>query len=162
MTATIRAASPADTPLIYRAWMSVREHYARTDARVMNAPVTEPEFAAGLRDTIARATTIALVAEDAGELVGFLSGGIELNQPDRLPERHATIGYLYVDPAHRRDGIGRALVAALGEWAAKQDGVGHLEMTVLARDEGAAAFWRSLGFSPFIERLWAPLPGARE
>jgi len=30
---------------------------------------------------------------------------------------------------------------------------------VLARDEAAAAFWRSLGFAPFIERLWAPLPG---
>jgi hypothetical protein len=30
-------------------------------------------------------------------------------------------------------------------------------MTVLNADETAERFWRSLGFSPFIQRLWAPL-----
>jgi hypothetical protein len=30
-------------------------------------------------------------------------------------------------------------------------------MAVLSADAAAAGFWRSIGFSPFIERLWAPL-----
>ena len=159
MSATVRPATPADGPAIYAAWLAIREHSAATDTRVLNAPVTETEFLAGLRDTIARDTTCAMVAEAEGNVIGFVSGGIELNQPDRLPEKHATIGYLYVAPGHRRRGIGRLLGGALSTWAAGQEGIAHLEMTVLARDEAAAAFWRSLGFAPFIERLWAPLPG---
>jgi hypothetical protein len=35
-------------------------------------------------------------------------------------------------------------------------------MAVLSADDAAAGFWRSIGFSPFIERLWAPLGGAEE
>ncbi|MFN8508350.1 MAG: GNAT family N-acetyltransferase [Dehalococcoidia bacterium] len=160
MSVSIRIAAPADGPAIYRAWGAIREHYAATDGRVVNAPVGEPEFIAALRDSIARATSCTMVAERGEALAGFISGGIEQNQPGRLPERHATIGYLYVAPEHRREGIGRQLVGALSAWAAKQDGVNHLEMTVLARDSAAAAFWRSLGFAPFIERLWAPLAGS--
>jgi len=160
MTVSIRIAAPVDGPAIYGAWRAIREHYAATDGRVLNAPVGEPEFIAALRDSIARATSCTMVAERGETLAGFISGGIEQNQPGRLPERHATIGYLYVAPEHRREGIGRRLVGALSGWAANQDGVDHLEMTVLARDTAAAAFWRSLGFAPFIERLWAPLAGS--
>jgi hypothetical protein len=30
-------------------------------------------------------------------------------------------------------------------------------MTVLNADAEAEQFWRALGFTPFIQRLWAPL-----
>ncbi len=127
------------------------------DRRVIPAPVTEPEFLADLEQALARKASVAFVAQVGEELVGFISGAIEANQPDRLPERHATIGYLFVDEPHRRSGIARALFGAVAAWASEQEGVSHFEMTVLAADEGAAAFWRSIGFSPFISRLWAPL-----
>jgi GNAT superfamily N-acetyltransferase len=127
------------------------------DGRIVQRPVSETEFTAGLRETLSRSNAATLLAEDDGVFAGFVSAGIEANQPDRLPERHATIGYLYVEPSQRRRGVGRALFAAVAEWARTCDGVSHVEMPVLAVDDQASAFWRSLGFAPFIERLWAPL-----
>jgi GNAT superfamily N-acetyltransferase len=99
----------------------------------------------------------SLVAEDDGQVAGFITATIEQSQPDRLPDRHATIGYLYVDPQYRRKGVGRDLVARIFAWAREQEGIVHVEMPVLANDTGAEPFWRSLGFSPFIQRVWAPL-----
>jgi ribosomal protein S18 acetylase RimI-like enzyme len=162
MNIAIRPARTDDGPRMYRAWEAVRAHNASRDSRVRYVPVTEAEFMAGLHEVIQRPQSIALVAENGSELLGFVSAGIEQNQPDRLPERHATIGYFYVVPGHRRAGIGRKLFDAVCRWAAEQEGVSHVEMTVLEGDKDASAFWRSVGFSPFIQRLWAPLPEATD
>ncbi|MGI8926156.1 MAG: GNAT family N-acetyltransferase [Tepidiformaceae bacterium] len=157
MTIAVRPCVSADARALYPVWLAVRHHNAGIDARVVLAPVSEPEFRAGLDESLRRDFSAAYVAEDSGRLVGFISARIEAGQPDRLPEQHATIGYLYVGPGYRRKGIARQLVAAVREWAGGQEGISHIEMPVLAADAEAAAFWRSLGFSPFIERLWASL-----
>lgn len=127
------------------------------DRRVVHTPVSRDEFIADFSEMLHRRASVAFVAEVSGEIVGFVSGSLEANQPDRLPERHATIGYLFVAEEHRRGGIGRRLFQGVADWAARQDGISHFEMTVLAADGAAAEFWRSIGFTPFISRLWAPL-----
>ncbi len=137
-------------------------HNASTDARIVPAPVSEIEFAAGLREVLAGPTGTVFVAELEGRLAGFIRAGVEHNAPDRLPEHHVGIGYLYVEPSARRQGVGRRLFEAVREWAASQEGVAHFEMTVLNEDGQAEAFWRSLGFSPFIQRLWAPMAADEE
>lgn len=157
MTPTIRPATPADGPTLYRAWQHMREHNATHDPRIILAPVSEGEFCAGLHESLSRPGATTLVAESDAAIVGFVSASIVANTPDRLPERHVSIGYIFVEPAYRRAGIARALVDAVRAWAAKQDGIQHLEMPVIAADRAAAAFWRAVGFTPFIERLWAPL-----
>jgi GNAT superfamily N-acetyltransferase len=157
VSALIRHVTAEDIPGMYRAWQEMRKHNASHDPRIILVPVTEDEFAVAVREVMDRPTSIAFVAEAEGQVAGFITGAIEQNQPDRLPERHVTVGYLFVDPAHRRAGIARSLVDSVKGWAAKQDGVNHLEMVVLAQDRTAAEFWQSVGFAPFIERLWAPL-----
>ena len=153
----IRPATPGDGPALFEHWQQARQHNAALDRRVMHVPVSRDEFILDFREMLGRQSSIAVVAEAAGEIVGFVSGSLEANQPDRLPERHATIGYLYVAEPNRREGIARRLFEAVAEWATRQDGVSHFEMTVLAADDAAAEFWRSIGFTPFISRLWAPL-----
>lgn len=153
----VRPAAAADGPGLFGAWQRAREHNASIDRRIVPVPISQPEFVADFEQMLARKTSAAFVAETDGRLVGFISGGVEANQPDRLPQRHATIGYLYVDDGYRRRGIARALFEAVAGWAQQVDGVSHFEMTVITADEAAAAFWRSIGFSPFISRLWAPL-----
>jgi GNAT superfamily N-acetyltransferase len=157
VTPAIRPATVADAPALFRAWEALRAHNASTDARIVSAPVSEVEFTAGLRELLARPTGTVFVAELDGRIAGFIRAAVEENAPDRLPERHVGIGYLYVDPAARRRGIGRQLFEAVRGWAETQEGVAHFEMTVLNADGQAEAFWRSLGFAPFIQRLWAPL-----
>lgn len=158
MSANVRRARPSDAAALYLHWSELRRYNASIDHRVVPVPVDAEDFAAGLVDVLARDTSVTFVAEVGGKLAGFISGGVERNHPDRLPEMHATVGYLWVAEPARRGGVGRQLFDAVCQWAAKQDGVMHLEMTVLSADQEAAAFWRSMGFSPFIERVWSRLP----
>ncbi|HEX6030652.1 MAG TPA: GNAT family N-acetyltransferase [Tepidiformaceae bacterium] len=157
MNIVIRPAVPADAPALYRSWQELRKHNASVDRRIVPAPVSEREFTAGLEELLTRPSSAVFVADGDGRVVGFIRAGIEANLPDRLPEQHVSIGYLFVEPSVRRRGLGRRLFEAVCEWAGRQDGASHFEMTVLNADEDAERFWRSLGFSPFIQRLWAPL-----
>ncbi len=162
MSATVRRATAKDASALYVHWSELRRYNSSIDPRVMPVPVGPDDFAAGLDSVLARDTSVAFVAEVDGKLAGFISGGVEPNHPDRLPELHATVGYLWVAASARRNGIGSQLVRAVTDWAGRQDGVSHMEMTVLAADQEAATFWRSMGFSPFIERVWAALPDKGE
>jgi ribosomal protein S18 acetylase RimI-like enzyme len=135
----------------------LRLHNSEIDRRVIPAAVSQSEFVADFEQLLNRPRSVAFVAESGGTLAGFIAGNIERNLPDRLPEEHATVGYLWVEPAFRRHGIARALFEEVAAWARSQEGIGHFEMAVLSADTAAAGFWRSIGFSPFIERLWAPL-----
>jgi len=134
----------------------MRSYHASRDPRIVPAPVSPEEFAVAVRASVERDTATAFVAEDAGRIVGFVSGAIEANQPDRLPERFATVGYIYVVPGERRQGIARQLIQAMKQWASGS-GVNHMEMSVLAEDTEAAEFWQAVGFSPFLVRLWMPI-----
>lgn len=157
MSATIRPATSGDGRGMFAIWQELRKYNASIDARIIPSPVSEREFLAGFEEVLARDRSAAFVAEVNGDLVGFVTGGIEENQPDRLPLLHATIGYLYVAEAHRRAGIARRLFQAVSNWASGQAEVSHFEMPVLAADDEATYFWRAIGFTPFIVRLWAPL-----
>ncbi len=156
----IRAAMPGDAGAVYAAWDTLRRHYAAVDDRIRPAPVSEAEFEADFTRRCARPDLALIVAFAGGELAGFITGAVEPGAPDRLPEEHGTVGHLFVWPAHRRRGCARLLFEALAAWAVSSADLHHFEMPVLASDPDAVHFWRSLGFSPFIERLWAPLPRA--
>lgn len=153
----VRPATMEDAPSLFHAWQRLRNHNAGIDRRFIPAPVSQDEFVLDLAELLRRPQSAAFVAELDGGLGGFISGRVEQNQPDRLPSRHLTVGYLWVEEPFRRRGIARALFAAVAEWGREQADVSHFEMAVLNADGDAAAFWRSIGFVPFIERLWAPL-----
>lgn len=154
---TIRPVQLSDATGMYQAWQSLRSYYATVDRRIIPIPIGRDEFLADFEERLAHADLATFIAVDSGKVVGFITGAIEENRPDRLPERHATVGNLYVDPGHRRAGLGRRLFKALAAWAEAQEGVSHFEMPVLAVDQEAVHFWQAIGFSPFIVRLWAPL-----
>lgn len=156
----VRPAEERDIRVLYLAWQELRQHNAKQDSRIRPTPVSEVDFAIAVRELRDRPRSLTLVAEEEGNFAGFLTASIETNQPDRLPERHATIGYLYVLPAYRRRGLATELVRYAFDWARQQEGISHVEMSVLEHDAAARAFWESLGFSPFIRRVWASLEPA--
>ncbi len=160
MTIEIRPCRRSDGGGLHGIWEAVRHHNARIDPRIVPEEVSRAEFLAGLEASLQRAAAAAFVAVEKGDLVGFISAAVEATQPDRGGGSHVTIGYLYVDPRMRRAGVGQGLFEAVRRWARERGDVSHFEMPVLAADQEAAGFWRSIGFSPFIERLWAPLSDA--
>jgi len=59
--------------------------------------------------------------------------------------RVLVVNDFFVDPALRRKGVGRALAARLLE-EAKAMHVDRVDLEVLAANQAAAAFWKSVGF----------------
>ena len=87
-----------------------------------------------------------LVAEEDGALVGLVAGGGRPPHPILDEPPMVTISDLWVEPAHRRRGHARALVAAFLEHA-RAAGCVRIEVSTLARDARAVAFWHALGFT---------------
>ncbi len=79
------------------------------------------------------------VAYAPAGLVGFV-----WIQASGLPP-YARIQELFVTPHARRTGVGRVLVETAVQ-AAEAAGYGHIEVSTLAKDGRAVAFWRSMGF----------------
>ncbi len=93
-------------------------------------------------DIIASDTTIVMVADANGTLIGY--GTAHPTYETGHAERGLYIGDLYVDPAHRRRGIARALLAAVAR-AGHARGARHLWLTAKATNTAAHAFYRRLG-----------------
>lgn len=83
----------------------------------------------------------AVLAERAGETLGFLSLGFPADETAA-----AEVTALYVEPAHWRSGAGRALMdAALAEASAR--GCGQVTLWVLEPNLRARAFYERCGFT---------------
>lgn len=83
-----------------------------------------------------------LLGVESGPALAAL-GGLTLD-PYGADPRSGRLRHLYVSPAHRRQGIGRLLVAALVEAARP-----HFDVLTLRTDtEAAARFYEALGFAP--------------
>jgi GNAT superfamily N-acetyltransferase len=162
MTVLVRPATNSDGPELFRLLSMIRAHDSELDDRIRYRPVDEQTFLADWSVALGRPTSIAYVADEGGKITGFVTASVEQGHPAREPERHVTFGYLYVDPEHRRRGLGRRLFEAVCEWSQEHEGVQHAEMPVLAANDEAVGFWSALGFRPFIQRLWAPLPGSTD
>ncbi|WP_435363916.1 GNAT family N-acetyltransferase [Haloarchaeobius sp. DYHT-AS-18] len=102
-----------------------------------------------LREDIAAADTMVLVALAEGDLAGFAHGV--------LADDTGTLMRVYVDPDHRGDGIGRALVEfATDDFATR--GADRVEAMVLTDNEPGNEFYRSLGFEQ-VQRATTTIGG---
>ena len=81
------------------------------------------------------------LAEDAPAAVGIAFGLVDRERADR-----AHLGGMWVDPAARRRGVGRALVDAVLAWA-RERGFGDVVLWVAEGNAAAAALYERAGFT---------------
>lgn len=93
------------------------------------------------RDLIGHAIVIVAEAEDRS-LVGYATG--HATYETGYAEKGVYVGDLYVAPKHRRQGIARAMLAALAR-AGHTAGARHLWLTAQEANTAAHAFYRRLG-----------------
>ena len=89
-------------------------------------PQWDPDRARdALAEAIAADASVVLVAEQRGELLGFASAYIDLNSVRY--GRRCWVEDLAVNPEHRSQGAGKALLDAARGWA-REAGATHLEL----------------------------------
>jgi ribosomal protein S18 acetylase RimI-like enzyme len=97
---------------------------------------------------------LLLVAERGAAVVGYLEGRVQHSpaEPIHVPRRWLLVDGVGVLEAHRGVGAGRALLEAAHAWARARD-LHEVELTVHAANQGALAFYESLGYAPCLHRL---------
>lgn len=112
---------------------------------------TDDEWAARVaRFDGARATCLLAWPEGSAEPCG-MAGGL-IDEPDGA---RAELVSMWVDPAHRGAGFGRALVEAITAWASAR-GAYALRLMVTLANAGAIRFYERLGFA--LTGLTEPYP----
>jgi GNAT superfamily N-acetyltransferase len=141
-TFEIRAATPADVPIILSLVRELADYERAPDAVI----ATED----GLREVLfgAQRSAEVLLALENGEPVGFAvyfyNFSTWLGRPGLYLED------LFVRPNVRGKGYGRALLERLAQIAQKR-GCGRMEWAVLDWNDPAIQFYRKLGAEPMNE-----------
>lgn len=134
----IRLATIDDVPALIGLVRDLAEYEREPEAAV----ATEDDFRAALFPATGDPKVFADVAEIDGEVVGMAMWFYTFST---WTGRHGIwLEDLFVQPAHRGSGLGKALLLGLAKRCVEQD-LPRLEWTVLDWNEPAIGFYRSLG-----------------
>ena len=144
---SIRVARRADRDAVLALWLDLVAYHRQLD----------PDYPlpSGLRASLQRELERVLrsphcsvwVAQEDGELAGFLLAELEARRPS-IPSgvRSCWIHELFVSPEWRRRGIGRALVQHAEQFFESR-GAGRPAVRVVSGNRAALRFWERAGFS---------------
>jgi ribosomal protein S18 acetylase RimI-like enzyme len=144
---TIRRATKPDVPAIGRLGaLLVRAHYDFDQKRFI-APTsgTARGYGSYLGSLLDDANIVILVAERAGLVLGYTYAGVEGMDYMSLRGPAGVIYDILVDPEHRRNGIGRALLDATIA-ALKDRGSPRVVLSTAERNVDAQRLFERAGF----------------
>ena len=143
----IRPATKSDLPALGRLGaLLLRTHYGFDQQRFM-APGSSPDqgYAWFLGTQLSRRDVAVFVAEDGGNVVGYVFAGIEPQSWKELRDRAGFIHDVVVDESKRRRGIAESLLSAAVEWLQKQ-GVPRVVLWTAEQNDSAQRLFTKLGF----------------
>jgi ribosomal protein S18 acetylase RimI-like enzyme len=152
----IRAATLYDAAAIGQLWTQLVEYHRQLDDRMpIAAPDGADRYANRVRDSVDDSHTRVFVAEDEGQVVGYVMGVIVDLLPEMFAEeRGGFLADIFVLPHYRDKGIGKALVNALKAWFRARE-VEHFEWYVASKNTAGIAFWRSVQGQDVMLRMRA-------
>jgi GNAT superfamily N-acetyltransferase len=145
-------------------WPQVSDLLAELGRPDVRADDEEPRHGEAFTRYLERADTLMLVADDDGDLVGFVD--VEFRQRLNFLTPQAWVPDLVVTERVRGQGVGRALLEA-AEGRARERGCWGMSLESAVWREGTHAFYERVGWSPtglsFTRPLadvqWPPAPG---
>lgn len=155
MPTTIRLATDADCAAISALNTDVQGFHAERLPQRFKPPgpgVFPPEE---VREVLAKPDHHLLLATVDGVPAGYVYVEL-LRRPDTSATHPLAMTYIHhisVRPEFRRQGVGRALVAA-ARTLGRNAGYGLMGLDVWTFNEPARAFFRSCGLTPYTERMW--------
>jgi GNAT superfamily N-acetyltransferase len=144
---TIRLATPNDLPALGRLGaLLMRMHYEFDPQRFMD-PGTDPAegYAWFLGTQLKDNDVVIYVAEQAGEVFGYVYAGLEPISWKELRDECGFIHDVVVEERNRRAGTGAALMEAAMQWLAAR-GAPRVMLWTAEKNSGAQQLFAKLGF----------------
>ena len=151
--ASIRKAVPEDTPAIVEIWKEFMDFHARRDRHFTRSVDGHQRFADFISGRIVHDASCVVVAQRTEQVAGYCLAVISRYPPVFLYDTYGTISDLAVSAAYRRQGIGEALMEYACAWFAERE-IARIELRIATTNEVSTAFWRKMGFSPYVEILY--------
>ena len=158
MPITIRSATSADVPTLGRLGaLMVRTHYEFDPKRFMAvSPQTEARYGEYLATQFGKPDVAVLVAELDGEVVGYVYGGLEGYDYMALRGPAGALYDIVVTPGHRRNGVGRVLLAAILDFL-KSRGAPRVVLSTAEHNDEAQRLFARAGFRRTMIEMTAEL-----
>jgi len=160
---TVREATEEDLLRILELWKEFMDFHAERDAWYTRSGRGHECFAEFVRKNIATVEASVLVADvdvdvdvdtDAGAgAVGYAMARVGERPAVFDDRRTGEVLDLAVAAPHRRKGAGERLVGAVLDWF-RGLGLARVELGAIVTNEVANAFWRKMGFRPYMSRLF--------
>jgi ribosomal protein S18 acetylase RimI-like enzyme len=156
----IRPAAPADLKAVGRLGaLLVRVHHDFDPDRFIAAtPQTEQAYGSFLGRQLDEPNIVVLAAERDGEVVGYTYAGVEGTDYMSLRGPAGVLYDIVVDPAHREQGVGRALLDATLE-ALQAKGAPRVVLSTAERNESAQRLFTRAGFRRTMIEMTRELQG---
>ena len=148
---TKRPAAYGDVEGIVNALLASAEHHARLDPERYFVPAAGTlltRYRDMMRLPDEGDAWIMMVAEDGGEIAGFVEARLE-QSPDPMHKdvRYCHVGELAVQRRYRNQGIGAGLLGAAEDWGRRR-GAAFASLDYHAANTRAAAFYqRRMGYA---------------
>ena len=144
----IRPARPTDIDAIIDLWSEYILYHERVCGEPISPQGAELRVRKVFLDALTNRYSCLLVAEAAGELVGYILGVTQPVSPIYDGGRVGIIHDLIVTERVRRRGIGGKLAREMFQWCTDRKAT-RIEITVLHQNRDAAQFWEAGGFTKF-------------
>ncbi len=154
MTPDIRPAVAGDHPQLCELFDELDELHRQARPDIFRKPAGDARSRDDIASLMAGEGGTILVADGGDRLVGLAVALLRdpLSHPLLVARKTVEIDNVVVRLDHRRQGIGRRLVAACVEWARRR-GADDVEIAVHDFNGGAIAFYAALGFEMSVHRL---------
>jgi len=143
---TVRRATPADQEILGRfGGALMRQHHDDDPRRFIQVEHPESGYGRFLVSQLGVGTSLVMVAEDDGQVVGYVYADVESTNWMQLRGPCGVVNDVYVDEPQRRRGAGRALLEAAIAWVHSR---GRTQVVLLTktRNEHAHHLFKALGF----------------
>jgi ribosomal protein S18 acetylase RimI-like enzyme len=146
-------------PQIVNLWVEFFDHHYTIDRFFERSDDAEEKFGKMIGERIDKDDSLVLVAVEDDQVVGYSLSYVTQNPPVVKSMESGFISDLAVTTDYRRRGIGGLLLKETLAWF-KSRGLKLVYLRVLAKNEGARAFWKKHGFEVASITMEIDLGGA--